>query len=147
MQFDIINLDKNIGGAGGFSEGLKKFTEEYDWCLLIDDDAVAHKLVQYSLLSENYSLSSAYGGREGIEMLQESKYDLCLLDMEMPDVNGFEVLKWIRKNNQKIKVIFITAERDIEVIRRSEELGADDYITKPINPKILKESIKSLIRH
>lgn len=115
--------------------------------LLIDDDAVAHKLVQYSLLSENYSLNSAYGGREGIEMLQESKYDLCLLDMEMPDVNGFEVLKWIRKNNQKIKVIFITAERDIEVIRRSEELGADDYITKPINPKILKESIKSLIRH
>lgn len=115
--------------------------------LLIDDDAVAHKLVQYSLLSENYSLSSAYGGREGIEMLQESKYDLCLLDMEMPDVNGFEVLKWIRKNNQKIKVIFITAERNIEVIRRSEELGADDYITKPINPKILKESIKSLIRH
>lgn len=115
--------------------------------LLIDDDAVAHKLVQYSLLSENYSISSAYGGREGIEMLQESKYDLCLLDMEMPDVNGFEVLKWIRKNNQKIKVIFITAERDIEVIRRSEELGADDYITKPINPKILKESIKSLIRH
>ena len=65
----------------------------------------------------------------------------------MPDVNGFEVLKWIRKNNQKIKVIFITAERDIEVIRRSEELGADDYITKPINPKILKESIKSLTRH
>ena len=115
--------------------------------LLIDDDAVAHKLVQYSLLSENYSISSAYGGREGIEMLQESKYDLCLLDMEMPDVNGFEVLKWIRKNNQKIKVIFITAERDIEVIRRSEELGADDYITKPINPKILKESIKSLTRH
>ena len=115
--------------------------------LLIDDDAVAHKLVQYSLLSENYSISSAYGGREGIEMLQESKYDLCLLDMEMPDVNGFEVLKWIRKNNKKIKVIFITAERDIEVIRRSEELGADDYITKPINPKILKESIKSLIRH
>ena len=115
--------------------------------LLIDDDAVAHKLVQYSLLSENYSISSAYGGREGIEMLQESKYDLGLLDMEMPDVNGFEVLKWIRKNNQKIKVIFITAERDIEVIRRSEELGADDYITKPINPKILKESIKSLIRH
>ena len=115
--------------------------------LLIDDDAVAHKLVQYSLLSENYSLSSAYGGREGIEMLQESKYDLCLLDMEMPDVNGFEVLKWIRKNNQKIKVIFITAERNIEVIRRSEELGADDYITKPINPKILKESIKSLTRH
>lgn len=115
--------------------------------LLIDDDAVAHKLVQYSLLSENYSLSSAYGGREGIEMLQESRYDLCLLDMEMPDVNGFEVLKWIRKNNQKIKVIFITAERNIEVIRRSEELGADDYITKPINPKILKESIKSLIRH
>lgn len=115
--------------------------------LLIDDDAVAHKLVQYSLLSENYSISSAYGGREGIEMLQESKYDLCLLDMEMPDINGFEVLKWIRKNNQKIKVIFITAERNIEVIRRSEELGADDYITKPINPKILKESIKSLIRH
>lgn len=115
--------------------------------LLIDDDAVSHKLVQYSLLSENYALTSAYGGKEGIEMLQESKYDICLLDMEMPDMNGFEVLEWIRKNNQKIKVIFLTAERDINVIRKSEDLGADDYITKPVNPNILKESIKNLIRH
>lgn len=47
--FDIINLDKNIGGAGGFSEGLKKFTEEYDWCLLIDDDAILEKNFLYEI--------------------------------------------------------------------------------------------------
>ncbi|MGN0401125.1 MAG: HD domain-containing phosphohydrolase [Acetatifactor sp.] len=115
--------------------------------LLIDDDAVSHKLVQYSLLTENYALTSAYGGKEGIEMLQEAKYDICLLDMEMPDMNGFEVLEWIHKNVYKMKVIFITAGKDLDTIRKSELLGADDYITKPINPNILKESIRNLIHH
>lgn len=114
--------------------------------LLIDDDPITHKMVQHALIDENYVLTSAYSGAEGIEYLKESKYDICLLDMEMPGMNGFEVLDWIRQNIRKLKVIFLTGEKDIEAIKKSEELGARDYITKPINVNILKVSISSVLQ-
>lgn len=115
--------------------------------LIIDDDVMSHKLVQYTLIDENYMLASAFGGKEGIEKLKEFEFDVCLLDMEMPDMNGFEVLEWIHNNICNIKVIFLTGEKDINVIQKSEQLGADDYITKPVSPGILKESIRSLLNH
>ena len=115
--------------------------------LLIDDDPMTHKMVQHALIDENYVLTSAYSGEEGIEYLKESKYDICLLDKEMTGMNGFEVLEWIRQNVRKLKVIFLTGEKDIEAIKKSEELGARDYITKPINFNILKVSISSVLQH
>lgn len=115
--------------------------------LLIDDDKICHKQVCNALLDENYILDSAYGGKEGIEMLSESSYDLCLLDMEMPDMNGFEVLEWIQRNVRRMKVIFLTGDKDIKTIERSEALGASDYITKPVNITVLRESIKSILLH
>ena len=115
--------------------------------LLVDDDPITHKMVQHALIDENYVLTSAYSGKEGIECLKESKYDICLLDMEMSDMNGFEVLDWIRQNVRKLKVIFLTGEKDIGTIKKSEELGARDYITKPINANILKVSISSVLQH
>lgn len=115
--------------------------------LLIDDDTVVHKLVQHALIEENYILTSAYSGTEGIELMQDQKFDLCLLDMEMPGMNGFEVLEWIRKNVRKLKVIFLTGDKDIETIRKSEKLGAVDYVTKPVSVTILKESINAVLTH
>lgn len=115
--------------------------------LLIDDDPVIHSLVQRALIDENYILTSAYSGKEGIAMLQEIKYDLCLLDMEMPDMHGFEVLEWIRKNIRRLKIIFLTGDKEMKTIQKSEELGARDYITKPVNTMVLKESINSVLMH
>lgn len=115
--------------------------------LLIDDDEIVHKLVENALIDENYILTSALSGREGIEYLQESDFDLCLIDMEMPDMNGFEVLDWIRHNIRKLKVIFITGDKSLETINKSAKYGARDYITKPINPNILRESINSVLMH
>ncbi len=115
--------------------------------LFIDDDLFAHTFVEHALSDENYVLSYATSGEEGIEMLKKNKYDVCLLDMEMPGMNGFEVLEWIQKNVRKMKVIFLTGDKDIATIKKSSELGALDYLTKPINVSILKESIKSVVTH
>lgn len=115
--------------------------------LLIDDDTFIHDLLEQSLVDENYCISFANSGEEGIEMLKENKYDLCLLDKEMPGMSGFDVLEWIHKYKSRLKVIFITGDRDYASIKKSSELGVVDYITKPINMRILKESIHSVLTH
>lgn len=115
--------------------------------LMIDDDSFVHKMVEQILLDESYVITFASSGEEGIKLLKENKYDLCLLDMEMPGMNGFEVLEWIQKNIRGLRVIFLTGDRDIYTIRKSEKLGAVDYLTKPINVRVLKESIHSVLTH
>ena len=115
--------------------------------LLIDDDEFIHNMVEQIFIDENYVFSFASSGEEGIKLLKENRYELCLLDMEMPGMNGFEVLEWIQKNAHGLKVIFLTGDRDINTIRDTERLGAVDYITKPINVRVLKESIQSVLTH
>lgn len=115
--------------------------------LIVDDDTIVHKLINNALIDESYILTSAYSGKEAVELLEESDFDLCLLDMEMPEMNGFEVLEWMRHNTRKLKVILITGDKSIETIKKSEEYGVRDYITKPINPVILREGIHSVLIH
>ncbi len=115
--------------------------------LLIDDDPFIHDLVDNILVDESYVLSFASSGEEGIELMKENKYDLILLDMEMPGMNGFEVLEWIHSNVRRQKVIFLTGDKDINTIKKSEEYGVADYLTKPIKVRILKESISSVLTH
>jgi response regulator RpfG family c-di-GMP phosphodiesterase len=115
--------------------------------LMIDDDEISHEIVQQALLGENCQLTSAYNGEEGIKHMMQTKFDLCLLDMEMPGMNGFEVLDWIRANIRKLKVIFLSGEKDIAAIQRSISLGARDYITKPVDMLVLKETINSVFEH
>lgn len=115
--------------------------------LVVDDDPFVHKMIERILSDENYSFTFASGGKEAIEILENNRFHLCLLDKEMPEMDGFEVLQWIHNNIRKLKVIFLTGDKDIETIHKAEELGADDYITKPINVKVLKESIKGVLTH
>lgn len=115
--------------------------------LLIDDDPIVHKFVAHALVNENYILTSAYSGEEGIEYLKESDFDLCLCDMEMPGMNGFEVIEWIRHNTRKLRVIFVSGNKELETIRKSESYGIRDYISKPINPVMLRESVHSVLMH
>lgn len=115
--------------------------------LMIDDDTFMHRMVENALKNENYMITFARSGKEGIQYLQESKYDLCLLDMEMPEMNGFEVLEWIHDHLYKQKVIFLTGDKEYKTIKRCEELGAVDYVTKPFNITILKECISSVLLH
>ena len=133
-------------------EDLQYEMKQVNFCkainiLMIDDDEVIHKLVENALLDENCTLTSAYSGKEGIALLKDNKYDVCLLDMEMPEMNGFEVLSWIRENVRRLKVIFLTGSKEIETIKKSEALGAVDYVTKPVSIAMLKQSIFSVLMH
>lgn len=115
--------------------------------LVIDDDETVHSFVRLALAGEDYMLSFAADADEGILLMQEEHFDLILLDVEMEGKNGFDVLKWIRQNDRKLRVIFLTGDKDLRIIKQGEELGVSDYVTKPILLSILKESISNVLRH
>ena len=100
-----------------------------------------------ALQEENYLVTTALSGQEGIELLKQEDFDLCLLDVEMPGMDGFEVLKWIRNNKRRVKVIFLTGDKELHIIEQGEALGVSDFMTKPIMVPVLKESIKNVLLH
>ena len=78
-------------------------------------------------------------------ILKEEHIDLVLLDLMMPDIDGFEAFKKIKEIYPDIPIVFMTADKNIESIGKAGELGADDYITKPFLPLALKERIHGII--
>lgn len=117
------------------------------YILLVDKDPIVHKMIRTALIDENYMITSAYSGEEAEKLLQESKYDLCILDMKLPDTTGEDVIEWIHEHIRKLKVIFMMQEKDRETIHKCEELGARDYISKPINLMVLREIVNSVLIH
>lgn len=116
--------------------------------LVVDDEKDIVDILKYNLERENeFEVFTAKNGREAIE-LAENIPDLILLDIMMPELNGFEVCKKLKNNpdTAKIPVIFLTAkENEIDEIL-GLEIGADDYISKPISPRKVLARIKSVIR-
>ncbi len=127
---------------------MKQISSEYSKSILvIDDDETVFQFVQLALQDEDYMLTYADSGEEGIMLMQEESFDLVLLDVEMKGMNGFDVLKWIRENFRKKKVIFLTGEKEMHIIKQGNEMGINDYITKPIILSVMKESISNVLRH
>lgn len=111
---------------------------------LEDDQAIAMGLI-YSLENENYTVNHVKTVAEAKETFKNDDYDLCLLDVNLPDGNGYEVCKEI-KNQNDTPVIFLTAYDDEVNVVMGLELGADDYICKPFRVKELMARIKTVIR-
>ena len=101
--------------------------------ILIVDDSFNNLLLLEDLLTEmNYNVSVAHDGVEAMHILQENPQDLVLLDIMMPRTGGFELLEDMRKQNIETPVIFITAKSSDEERMRAVELGAADFIAKPV---------------
>lgn len=117
--------------------------------LVVDDEKDIVDLLKYNLEKENeFEVMTAYNGKEALESVQNEKPDIILLDIMMPELNGFEVCKRLKSDpsNSKIPVIFLTAkENEIDEIV-GLEIGADDYIQKPISPRKVIARMKSVIR-
>ncbi len=112
--------------------------------LLVDDEPINHKIVQFLMKAEaEYEILGADGGRQALEILKEQKVDLVLLDIEMPDMNGKEVLSKIRECYE-IPVAFVTAGEKADE-EEEELLKADGYLTKPFLPEELKGLIGRLL--
>lgn len=113
--------------------------------LLVDDDEELTELVTEYLTSEDFEVSAVYDGESGLESGLSGDYDLMILDVMLPKMDGFEVLKKLRESS-KVPVLMLTARgEDMERITGLES-GADDYLAKPFNPRELVARINAILR-
>lgn len=113
--------------------------------LVVDDEPNIVELVRLYLRKEGFSVESASNGREGLEKARSLKPALVLLDIMMPEMDGIEVCRALRKDGE-IPVIMLTARSDDVDKIVGLELGADDYVTKPFNPRELVARVKAVLR-
>lgn len=113
--------------------------------LVVDDEKVFVKGLKYSLEQDNYVIEIAYDGYEALEKAESKEYDLIILDLMLPGIDGLKVCQKIRQDSQ-VPIIMLTAKgEDIDKIL-GLEYGADDYLTKPFNILELKARIKAILR-
>ena len=113
--------------------------------LLIEDNEAIIMGLKYSLEQENFQVISAKTAKESKEKLDNKSIDIVLLDVSLPDGNGFEICKEIKEKND-IPVIFLTAQDEETSVVLGLDLGADDYIVKPFRTRELISRIKSVLR-
>ena len=113
--------------------------------LVIDDQEDILRLVEATLVPKGYDVVLAYDGKEGLEKLRETSPDLILLDIRMPGLSGFEVLRTIRERYDT-PVIMLTAVRDASSVRDALDIGADDYVRKPFKRGELLARIRAKLR-
>lgn len=116
--------------------------------LIIEDERDIADLLQFNLEQDQYSISVARNGEQGLEIAKNKKPDLILLDLMLPGIHGLDVCRILKtkKNLEKISIIMLTALGQEENIVKGLEAGADDYISKPFSFKILLARIKSVLR-
>lgn len=113
--------------------------------LVVDDERLIVKGIKFSLVQDDMEVDCAYDGEEALEMAKKTEYDIVLLDVMLPKLNGFEVCQMIREFSN-MPIIMLTAKgEDMDKIL-GLEYGADDYITKPFNILEVKARIKAIIR-
>jgi two-component system KDP operon response regulator KdpE len=113
--------------------------------LAVDDEQRMVRFIQLNLEQDGFQVITAYNGKEALDQVRTQLPDLILLDIMMPDINGFEVLQKIREVNT-VPVIMLTAKGEEDDRIQGLELGADDYITKPFSPRELVSRIRAVLR-
>ena len=113
--------------------------------LLVEDDRTLAMGIEYTLKNEGYAVDVADSFAKGKELVNKEDYDLIILDIELPDGNGFELCKHIRKD-KATPIIFLTAKDEEVNVVMGLDIGGDDYITKPFRIKELISRIKAVLR-
>lgn len=114
--------------------------------LIVEDDAMLAEAVSAALRQSAHMVSLAAGGDEADRALAANEYDLVLLDLGLPRLDGFEVLKRLRQRRSRVPVIILTARDSPEDRVAGLDLGADDYLTKPFQLAELEARVRALIR-
>src|SRR5512139_3637755 len=113
--------------------------------LVVDDEERMVRFIRLNLEHDGFRVTDAYNGTQAINKVRSNLPDLVLLDVMMPDLDGFEVLKIVREVSS-VPVIMLTAKGEEDDRVRGLELGADDYITKPFSPREMVSRVKAVIR-
>lgn len=115
--------------------------------LVVDDEPINIKMTEFIMKDEPmYKVLSASSGAEALKMIEMIPVNLILLDVMMPEMDGFETLLRIREKYQ-IPVVFMTGDKNLETIQKASSVGVDDYVTKPFLPQALKEVVHSILHN
>ncbi len=145
MTRDKITREKVVS-LNDFRQLKKK--EEPKTILVIDDDETMRQALKRIFESEGFKVLLASDGTQLSNVLDESQLELIVLDIGLPWINGFELCKLLRENEElkKIPLVFISARTSELDIRRGFELGADDYIKKPFDVNEIKNTVRTLLK-
>jgi DNA-binding response OmpR family regulator len=113
--------------------------------MVVDDEERMARFIRLNLEHDGFQVVEAFRGLDAIQKLRDTLPDLVILDVMMPDLDGFEVLKMIRESNAT-PVIMLTAKGEEDDRVKGLELGADDYVTKPFSPRELVSRVKAVLR-
>jgi DNA-binding response OmpR family regulator len=113
--------------------------------LYVEDDESARWIVKDQLTSEGFDVRSASDGEEATDILQKESFDLLLLDIRMPRKDGMEVLRFMKKNKIRPRVIMLTAVGELSIAIEAVKLGANDYLTKPYSLEELLACIQRVL--
>jgi class 3 adenylate cyclase len=118
-------------------------TAETGRLLVVDDNKVNRLLLARGLEQQGHTVVVAENGRQALEMVRAGKFDMVLLDIQMPEMDGYQVLEQLTRDPElrNIPVIMTTAREELDSIARCIEMGAEDYLTKPVNPVLLRARI------
>jgi phosphate regulon transcriptional regulator PhoB len=116
--------------------------------LVVDDEPDLVELVSYNLKKEGFKISSTASGEDALDKLRKGDYNLLILDLMLPGIQGVELCRMIRSNpkTETIPIIMLTAKGELTDKIRGLETGADDYMTKPFSPKELVARVKAVFR-
>lgn len=115
--------------------------------LVVDDDPLVTGLVRINLELEDFEVVEAWGGEEALQMIAESAPDLVLLDVMMPELDGWDLLRMLRENpdTTHLPVVLLTAKVQERDVAKGWQMGADGYITKPFNPLEMVDRLKAVL--
>ncbi|RAZ79317.1 response regulator transcription factor [Planococcus halotolerans] len=113
--------------------------------LIVDDEFNMRNLVKIYLSKEHFEVDEARGGHDAIQMARQNSYDLLILDIMLPDIDGWEVCSAVRQTKQ-MPILMLTARNDVQDRVRGLNLGADDYLVKPFAPEELVARVNALLR-
>jgi two-component system OmpR family response regulator len=143
LKNDAWWLSGEIKPHGALNLGGDK--QMQDRVLIVDDDAHIREVIKFALEDSGYAVAEAARGLSALTAMRNQAFDLILLDIGMPEMDGFETCKAIRRDNT-VPIVFLTA-RDDEIDRvLGFELGADDYVSKPFSPRELVLRVKAILK-
>ncbi len=117
-----------------------------DTVLIVDDDEAVRTVLYKAIRSNGIAAELAASGEQALHCVEKNAYDLILLDINMPGMDGFQVVQTLRRQGNQTPIILISGRQEDYDTLYGLDIGADDYITKPFNPVVLGAKVKALIR-
>ncbi len=114
--------------------------------LLLEDDIILQEIIEEFLTEKGYEVESFYDGGKALDAIGENRYDMLLLDVNVPNIDGFEILSYLREIGNTTPAIYITSLAGIDELKKGFDLGADDYLKKPFELEELRARIEHIIR-